>query len=206
MAFKKADGKKEHTGNSSVTGSSKVQPAEMADMAAVNPDTEAITSPVGSPAINLPGANVYQGQTCLQNIVIPPPPRPVALQQLPPQHLQQRANWPQQQQQMAAVYMVSTQQPHFIPTAFQSPRPPPQQIPGQFVGQPFQPGHFVVPQYHQASGAPVQGVVYSGQVVAGPHPTHVLTRAQSLPPSAAPGGNYYLNESLSFSYTFVIRS
>ena len=185
MAFKKTDGKKEH--NNSITGSSKVQPAEMADMAAVNPDTEGITSPVGSPAVNLPGTNIYQG-----NIVIPPPPRAVALQQLPSQHLQQRAKWPQQQQQMAAVYMVPTQQPQFIPATFQSPRPPPQQIPGQFVGQPYQQGHFVVPQYHQASGIPVQGVVYSGQVVAGPHPTHVLTRAQSLPHSATPGGLYLL--------------
>ena len=187
MAFKKADGKKEH--NNSITSSSKVQPAEMADMAAVNPDADGITSPVGSPAINLPGTNIYQGQSCLQNIIIPPPPRPVA-QQLPPQHLQQKANWPQQQQQIAAIYMVPTQQPQFIPTAFQSPGPPPQQIPGQFVGQPYQPGHFVVPQYHQAGGTPVQGVVYSGPVVAGPHPTHVLTRAQSLPPSATPGGIY----------------
>ena len=184
MAFKKADGKKEH--NNTITGSSRVQPAEMADMAAVNPDTEGITSPVGSPVINIPGTNVYQGQTCLQNIVIPPPPRPVTLQQLPPQQLQQ-ANWPQQQQQMAAVYMVPTQQPHFIPTAFQSQGQPPQQIPGQFVGQPYQPGHYVVPQYHQASGTPVQGVMYSGQVVVGPHPTHVLNRAQSLPTSATPG-------------------
>ncbi|XP_078375123.1 uncharacterized protein LOC144658558 isoform X2 [Oculina patagonica] len=181
MAFKKADGKKEH--NNSLTSSSKVQPAEMVDMAAVNPDTEGITSPVGSPAVNLPGTNVYPG-----NVVIPPPPRPVTLQQLPPQHLQQRANWPQQQQQMAAVYVVPTQQPHFIPAAFQSPGPPPQQIvAGQFVAQPYQQGHFAVPQYHQAGGTPVQGVVYSGQIVAGPH-THVLTRAQSLPSSAAPGG------------------
>ncbi|XP_078375178.1 uncharacterized protein LOC144658600 isoform X2 [Oculina patagonica] len=181
MAFKKADGKKEH--NNSLTSSSKVQPAEMVDMAAVNPDTEGITSPVGSPAVNLPGTNVYPG-----NVVIPPPPRPVTLQQLPPQHLQQRANWPQQQQQMAAVYVVPTQQPHFIPAAFQSPGPPPQQIvAGQFVAQPYQQGHFAVPQYHQAGGTPVQGVVYSGQIVAGPH-AHVLTRAQSLPSSATPGG------------------
>ena len=183
MAFKKADGKKDVHHNSSLTSSSKVQPAEMVDMAAVNPDPDGITSPVGSPAGILPGTNVYQG-----NIVIPPPPRPVALQQVPSQHLQQRGNWPQQhqqqQQQMAAVYMVPAQQPHFIATPFQSPGPPPQQIPGQFVAQPYQQGHYAVPQYHQTAGPPVQGVVYSGQVVTGSQVHgHVLTRAHSLPTS-----------------------
>lgn len=183
MTFKKADGKKEH--NNSLTSSSKVQPAEMVDMAAVNPDPEGLTSPVGSPAVNLTGTNVYPG-----NIVIPPPPRPGTLQQLPPQHMQQRTNWPQQQQQMTAVYMVPTQQPHFVPATFQSPGPPPQQVPGQFVAQPYQQGHFAVPQYRQAGGTPVQGVVYTGQVVAGTHPANVLTRTQSLPSSATPGGSY----------------
>lgn len=181
MTFKKADGRKDVHHNSSITGSSKVQPAEMVDMAAVNPDPDSITSPVGSPAVIIPGTGVYPG-----NVVIPPPPRPMAVQQVPSQHLQQRGNWPQQpRQQTPAVYMVPAQQAHFIATPFQSPGPPTQQIPGQFVAQSYQQGHYAVPQYHQTIpvGPPVQGVVYSGQVVAGSHHGNVLTRTQSLPPS-----------------------
>ena len=181
MTFKKADGKKDVHHNSSITGSSKVQPAEMVDMAAVNPDPDGITSPVGSPAVTVPGTGVYPG-----NIVIPPPPRSTAIQQVPSQHLQQRGNWPQQsQQQMPAVYMVPAQQAHFITTPFQSPGPPPQQMSGQFVTQSYQQGHYAGAQYHQTIpvGPPVQGVVYSGQVIAGSHHGNVLARTQSLPVS-----------------------
>ena len=189
IAFKKADGKKEIHHSSSLTSSSKVQPADdMADMAAVNPNAEGITSPVGSPAAPLPVSISSQG-----NITIPPPPR----QQIPAQNMQQRGNWPQQQYQMAG-YVVPNQQPqvqlhcqappgHFIPAPFPTPGQPPVQVQGQFVTQPYQ-GHYPVPQYPQAGGTPAQAVVYGNQVVAGSHHPHVLTRAQSLPSSASHAG------------------
>lgn len=200
-AFKKGDGKKEVHHNSSLTSSCKVQPADdMADMAAVNPNAEGITSPVGSPMVPVtlvpPGSTNYpQG-----NIIILPPPRPLTLQQIPSQNLQQRGNWPQQQYQVAG-FVVPNQQPqvqlhgqvpsaHFVPATFQSPGHPPQQMQGQFVAQPYVP-QYQVSQYTQPSGNPVQGAVYSGQVVPGSHHPHVLNRAQSLPASASSAGNYY---------------
>ena len=196
MAFKKADGKKEFHHSNSLTSSSKVQPADdMADMAAVNPNAEGVTSPDGSPAGALPlvhtGSKSYQG-----SIVIPPPQRPITVQQFPPQNLQQRGNWPQQQYQMP-VYVIPNQQPqvqlhcqapsvHFTPTPFQTQGQPLQQTQGQFVAQPYQQGHVPMPQYPQ-TGVPV----YGNQVVAGSHHPHVLTRAQSLP-SPPVAGNYFM--------------
>ena len=198
MPFKKTDGKKEVHHNSSLTSSCKVQPADdMADMAAVNPNAEGITSPVGSQAVPValapPGSTNYQG-----NIIILSPPRPIALQQIPPQNLQQRGNWPRQQYQVAG-YVVPNQQAqvqlhgqvptaHFVPATFQSPGHPPQQMQGQFVAQPYVP-QYQVSQYPQPSGSPVQGAVYGGQVVSGSHHAQVLNRVQSLPAAASSAGN-----------------
>lgn len=189
MGFKKADGKREFHHSNSLTSSSKVQPADdLADMAAVNPDAEGVTSPVESPAVIGPvsptGSKSYQG-----NIIIPPPPRAATPQQIQPQNLQQRGNWHQQQYQVAG-YVMPNQQPqvqlhgqvppgHFMQSPFQSPGQATQQIQGQYIPQSY--------QYSQPGGVPV----YGNQVVAGSHHTSVLTRTQSLPPSASHAGNSF---------------
>lgn len=193
--FKKADGKREVHHNSS----SKVTPADdLADMAAVNPNTEEISSPVGTPAV--PSPFVPSGSTSFQgNIVVIPPPRPMTLQQIPPQNVAQRENnWPQQQYQMAGFVLPQQlpQQPqlhcqapaaHFIPANFQIPHQPLQQMQGQFVAQPYhQISQYQVPQYPTSSGMPVQGVAYGTQVSG--H-TQRMTRTQSLPTSTSLPGD-----------------
>ncbi|XP_029187078.2 ralBP1-associated Eps domain-containing protein 1-like isoform X2 [Acropora millepora] len=190
--FKKADGKREGHHNTSLTSSSKIMPADdMADMAAVNPNAEAMSSPVGTPVVPSPFAapvsGGYQG-----NMVIIPPQRPVTLQQLPTQNVTQReaGNWGPQQQYPITGFVVPLQQPqaqlhcqapvaHFIPANFQGTSQPLQQIQGQFVP----PKYHQAPQYPTGSGMPLQGGFYSGQAV--PGNAHGMTAAQSLPTSTS---------------------
>ena len=193
--FKKADGKREGHHNTSLTSSSKIMPADdMADMAAVNPNAEAMSSPVGTPVVASPFAapvsGGYQG-----NMVIIPPQRPITLQQLPTQNVTQReaGNWGPQQQYPITGFVVPLQQPqaqlhcqapvaHFIPANFQGTSQPLQQIQGQFVP----PKYHQAPQYPTGSGMPLQGGFYSGQAV--PGNAHGMTAAQSLPTSTSLAG------------------
>lgn len=203
--FKKADSKREGHYNSSLTSSSKVMPADdMADMAAVNPNAEARSSPVGTPVVpspfTPPVSGVYQG-----NMIVLPPPRPSALQQLPTQNVMQReaGNWGSQQHYPVAGFAVPQQHPqaqlhcqapvaHFVPANFQVTSQPFQQIQGQFVPPTYhQAPQYQVPEYQAGSGMPVQGVVYGRQAV--PGHAHEMTAAQSLPTSTSLTGIFLLS-------------
>ena len=188
MGFKKADGKREFHHSNSLTGSSQVHPPDdLADVAAVNPDAEGLTSPVESPAVigrvPSPAPKSYQGN------IIRPQPRAATPQQIEPYYLQQRENWHQTQYQVAG-YVMPNQQPqvqphgqappgHFMQSSFQSPGQATQQIQGQYIPYPYQ------------HPEPDRVLVFSNEVVARSHYTSVLTKTDPLPPSAFYAGNSF---------------